>query len=112
MTGRLNTAPNLQDPDGFYAAYVAAHQGLSDEASELLNARLVLILANHIGDPVRARGGARAGQVIAPDPSSGRNDNPQGRLIMFKPLALGAVGLALLLSGAALATPHPRCGAI
>ncbi len=59
-----------------------------------------------------ARGGARAGQIIAPDPSLGRNDNPQGRLIMFKPLALGAVGLALLLSGAALATSHPRCGAI
>ena len=46
----LITTPNLQDPDGFYAAFVAAHQGLSDAASELLNARLVLILANHIGD--------------------------------------------------------------
>lgn len=50
MTGRLNASPNLQDPDGFYAAYVEAHQGLSDEASELLNVRLVLILANQIGD--------------------------------------------------------------
>ena len=43
--------PTCSDADGFYAAFVAAHQGLSDEASELLNARLVLILANHIGDP-------------------------------------------------------------
>jgi hypothetical protein len=42
--------PNLRDPDAFYAALVAAHQGLSDEQSELLNARLVLILANQIGD--------------------------------------------------------------
>jgi hypothetical protein len=47
----LIQSPNLPDPDAFYAALVAAHQGLSDEASELLNARLVLILANHIGDP-------------------------------------------------------------
>lgn len=50
MTAQLTTVPNLQDPDGFYAAYVAAHQGRSDQASELLDARLVLILANHIGD--------------------------------------------------------------
>jgi hypothetical protein len=42
--------PNLRDPDAFYAALVAAHEGLSDEQSELLNARLVLILANQIGD--------------------------------------------------------------
>jgi hypothetical protein len=47
----LIQSPNLRDPDGFYAALVTAHQGLSDEASELLNARLVLILANHVGDP-------------------------------------------------------------
>jgi hypothetical protein len=47
----LVQSPNLRDPDGFYAALVTAHQGLSDEASELLNARLVLILANHVGDP-------------------------------------------------------------
>jgi hypothetical protein len=50
MSRLIATSPNLEDPDGFYAAYVGAHQGLSDEASELLNARLVLILANHIGD--------------------------------------------------------------
>jgi hypothetical protein len=47
----LIQSPKLPDPDAFYAALVTAHQGLSDEASELLNARLVLILANHIGDP-------------------------------------------------------------
>lgn len=50
MTGAIATEPNLEDPDGFYAAYVAAHEGLPDAASELLNARLVLILANRIGD--------------------------------------------------------------
>ncbi|MBL8330733.1 MAG: DUF2783 domain-containing protein [Rubrivivax sp.] len=36
--------------DDFYEMLIAAHQGLSDEASELLNARLVLLLANHVGD--------------------------------------------------------------
>jgi len=43
--------PNLRDPDGFYAALIAAHESLPDEAAaSLLNARLVLILANHVGD--------------------------------------------------------------
>lgn len=47
----LNLAPNLTDPDGFYAALIDAHEGLSKEESAALNARLILILANHIGDP-------------------------------------------------------------
>lgn len=55
MSSGLTRSPNLRDPDGFYAALVSAHQGLSDEASELLNARLVLILANHVGDPQALR---------------------------------------------------------
>lgn len=41
---------NLADPDGVYAVIVAAHSDLSDEESVALNARLVLLLANHIGD--------------------------------------------------------------
>jgi hypothetical protein len=36
--------------DDFYAALISAHEGLSDDQSHTLNARLVLILANHIGD--------------------------------------------------------------
>ena len=36
--------------DDFYQALLDAHQGLSDEQSALLNAELVLLLANHIGD--------------------------------------------------------------
>ena len=46
----LITEPNLNRPDDFYAELIAAHDGLSDEASVALNARLILILANHIGD--------------------------------------------------------------
>jgi hypothetical protein len=47
----LNTEPNLPDPDGFYEALMDAHAGLSPEESSAFNARLVLLLANHIGDP-------------------------------------------------------------
>lgn len=46
----MNTAPNFQDADGFYERLLDAHQGLSREQSELLNARLILLLANQIGD--------------------------------------------------------------
>ncbi|MEM7472259.1 MAG: DUF2783 domain-containing protein [Pseudomonadota bacterium] len=46
----LNTDPNIPDPDGFYAELIDAHESLSEEASAAFNARLVLLLANHIGD--------------------------------------------------------------
>jgi hypothetical protein len=36
--------------DEFYEHLIDAHNGLSDEQSEALNARLILLLANHIGD--------------------------------------------------------------
>lgn len=48
--GDLNTSPNISDPDGFYAELINAHEGLSDDESAALNARLVLLLANHVGD--------------------------------------------------------------
>ena len=46
----LNTAPNMAEPDDFYALLLAAHQDLSTAQSHAFNARLVLLLANHIGD--------------------------------------------------------------
>jgi Protein of unknown function (DUF2783) len=46
----LNIEPNMAAPDDFYASLVELHRGLSDEQSELLNAKLILLLANHIGD--------------------------------------------------------------
>lgn len=46
----LNLGPNIADPDGFYAELIATHDGLTDSESHALNARLVLLLANHIGD--------------------------------------------------------------
>jgi hypothetical protein len=42
--------PRLLDPDAVYAALVGAHEGLDNAASRRLDAALVLILANHIGD--------------------------------------------------------------
>ncbi|MBX2878322.1 MAG: DUF2783 domain-containing protein [Granulosicoccus sp.] len=47
---RLILTPNLPDPDGFYDELLHAHDGLSKEQSDDLNARLVLLLCNHIGD--------------------------------------------------------------
>ena len=46
----LNLSPNLSDPDGCYDLLIAAHEGLSKEESDTLNARLILILMNHQGD--------------------------------------------------------------
>ena len=61
QTTLLKTDPNFHEPgrrffrdfspgDDFYEALIDAHNGLSDEQSEALNARLILLLANHIGD--------------------------------------------------------------
>jgi len=46
----LNHQSNVADPDGLYAAILDAHADLSELESAALNARLVLLLANHIGN--------------------------------------------------------------
>ncbi len=46
----LNLNPNIPDPDGFYEELIRAHEGMSKEQSDAYNARLILTLANHIGD--------------------------------------------------------------
>lgn len=45
----LIDTPNIEDRDGFYQDLLAAHDGLDESDSHALNARLVLILANHVG---------------------------------------------------------------
>jgi len=45
----LNTAPNLARADDFYEALIDMHRDLDDAASQAVNARLILLLANHIG---------------------------------------------------------------
>ncbi|MEM9966846.1 MAG: DUF2783 domain-containing protein [Pseudomonadota bacterium] len=46
----LKLEPGLSDPDSFYEVVLTAHDGLTFEESAALNARLILILANQIGD--------------------------------------------------------------
>jgi hypothetical protein len=46
----MRTDPNIPDSDGLYAALIAAHEGLTDAESAALNARLVFLLANQVGD--------------------------------------------------------------
>jgi hypothetical protein len=45
----LITEPHLEAPDPFYEALIETHRDLSEAQSHALNARLVLLLANHIG---------------------------------------------------------------
>ncbi|MES2069329.1 MAG: DUF2783 domain-containing protein [Pseudomonadota bacterium] len=46
----LNTQANLARPDDFYEALIEMHRGLDDAQSQAVNAQLILLLANHIGD--------------------------------------------------------------
>lgn len=47
---QLNLNPNIPDPDGFYEYLVDSQRDMSDEAANRMNARLVLILANQVGN--------------------------------------------------------------
>jgi hypothetical protein len=62
----LITTPHLESPDDFYEALIETHRDLDNAESHALNARLVLLLANHIGSLYvlqqamqAARGGVR-----------------------------------------------------
>ena len=68
----LNTEPNLSSPDDFYERLIATHRGLSDDDSALVNAKLVLLLANHIGDAaVLAQAMAAARDGVAAESRGG-----------------------------------------
>ena len=63
----LNTEPNIAAPDDFYEALVEIHRDLTPEQSRLVNAKLILLLANHIGDlDVLREAMAKARQGVAP----------------------------------------------
>ena len=80
----LNTQPNFGQPgtpylnaytpgDDFYEMLIDSHRGLSDAQSQLLNARLILLLANHVGDLDvlrQALDAARAGVADAGAPAT------------------------------------------
>jgi hypothetical protein len=82
MTQTLNLSPNFNETgkryfrdytpgDDFYQALIDTHRGLSDEQSALVNAKLILLLANHVGDMHVLRDAlslARADVANAPQP--------------------------------------------
>lgn len=61
----LMIEPNILQPDEFYAALVEAHAGLSSEQSVALNARLVLLLANQIGNTDTLRAAIAAARAVS-----------------------------------------------
>jgi hypothetical protein len=63
---QLELKPNFTQPDAFYAALTDAHRERSEPESERINARLILLLANHIGDQQALEEAlAIASQVVA-----------------------------------------------
>jgi hypothetical protein len=50
MPGKLLTDARIARPDDFYEALIELHRDLSEEQSRAVNAKLILLLANHIGD--------------------------------------------------------------
>lgn len=62
----LITEPHLDAADDFYEALIDAHQGLALEDSHAMNARLVLLLANHIGATSVLRQALQAARAAAP----------------------------------------------
>ncbi|MEM8591407.1 MAG: DUF2783 domain-containing protein [Pseudomonadota bacterium] len=70
--GKLIREANLGNSDDFYAALLAAHEGLDKAEMARLNARLILTLANHIGDLEvleEALAVARGSRTAAHDPT-------------------------------------------
>lgn len=63
---RLIITPNAGAPDDIYEAIIRLHDGLSDDESAAANARLILILANHIGDAEVIRQAAALARELAP----------------------------------------------
>lgn len=70
---RLLTESRLADPDAAYAMLVDAHRDLTEEQSRLVNARLILLLANHVGDPAVLEQAVR----LARQGIGARQDQPQ-----------------------------------
>jgi len=50
MSNQLGIASNIEDHDDLYQKIINMHQGLTNEESQMANAKLILMLANHIAD--------------------------------------------------------------
>jgi hypothetical protein len=67
----LKTEPNLEAPDDFYEELIELHRGLNDGESALVNAKLILLLANHVGDMAVLREAiAAAREDVAANPTT------------------------------------------
>jgi len=63
----LNTEPNIAAPDDFYERLIDMHRDLAEADSARVNAKLILLLANHVGDPDVLRAAmAAAREDVAP----------------------------------------------
>ena len=49
-TNKLQTGLGVENPDDFYARLIDLHEGLTPEQSHKVNAKVILLLANHVGD--------------------------------------------------------------
>ena len=74
---QLSNRPNITGTDDFYAELLALHEGCSKEESDAINARLILILANHIGDREILRAALAAAATPKGDDRSNRKGNDQ-----------------------------------
>ena len=89
----LNTDFNLDSADDFYEALIDAHRALEEQQSHALNAKLVLLLANHVGSLAvlrEALAAARANTLGEPAPpafsaSSARADGAHGAAVTATP---------------------------
>ena len=68
----LNTMPAIDAPDDFYAELIALHEGLDKAESDAVNARLILILMNHIAD----RDVLRQAMAAARSPGTDTEERP------------------------------------
>jgi hypothetical protein len=74
----LNTESNIASPDDFYEELIDLHRDLTDEQSALVNAKLILLFANHIGDMEVLRAAmAAAREDVAAEPSTTRQPEPR-----------------------------------
>ena len=63
----LDTTPRLADPDGVFTALAGAYRQLDETQARTFDARLILLLANHVGDEAVVREAiAIAGEGLTP----------------------------------------------
>ncbi len=66
----LNIEPNIARADDFYEALIDTHRDLTGAQSQMVNAKLILLLANHIGDiDILREAMQRARDGVVPDRS-------------------------------------------